>query len=178
MLFRSVNKYAYGVKFPVLNKTFIEVGKPKRGDVVVFRYPKDMSLDYIKRVIGEPGDKIGYYNKVIYVNGEPVPQDDKGEYLGVGAGVRMTGASLRHEQLENAPHQILVDIGRPSMQGEYIVPEGHYFVMGDNRDFSNDSRFWGMVPEANLVGKAFLVWMNWDTANGGPSWGRIGGAIK
>lgn len=176
--FILVNKFTYGIRLPVLHKKVIEIDKPKRGDVVVFRYPQDPSIDYIKRVIGLPGDKVGYYDKVLYINGERIPQERIGDYIGIGSGFRNTGSSHIKENLMTVEHEILIDPRRPPEPYENIVPEGHYFVMGDNRDKSNDSRYWGYVPESHLVGRAFLIWMNWDSANGGPSWGRIGGSIK
>ena len=176
--FILVNKYAYGIRLPVLNNKVVEMGEPERGDVVVFRYPKDPSVDYIKRVVGLPGDRVGYYNKIIYINSEPVGQVPAGVYIGVGSGISMSGASERQEQLGEVLHDILVMPRTPGLEGEYVVGEDEYFVMGDNRDNSNDSRYWGPVPESNLVGKAFRVWMNWDGANGGVDWDRIGMKIK
>ena len=172
--FILVNKFAYGLRLPVLNTKFLEIDKPVRGDVVVFRYPKDPSVEYIKRVVGLPGDTVGYYNKTVYINGEPVGQVPAGIYIGRGSGVSMSGASNRREQLGDIQHDILVVPRKPGMEGEFVVGAGEYFVMGDNRDNSNDSRYWGTVPEQNLVGKAFRVWMNWDSANGGVDWDRIG----
>lgn len=157
--FILVNKFAYGIKVPVLNKKIVELDSPERGDVVVFRYPRDPSLDYIKRVIGLPGDHIAYYNKVLYVNGTAVARDFVGQYTGPG----QTFANDYVEKLEGAEHSILLLPARPNnLQGEYIVPDGEYFVMGDNRDNSNDSRVWGSVPEANLLGKAFMIWMHYS----------------
>ena len=176
--FILVNKFSYGIRLPVLNNKVIEMGEPERGDVVVFRYPKDPSADYIKRVVGLPGDRVGYFNKIVYINGEPVGQVPAGVYIGVGSGISMSGASERQEQLGDVLHDILVMPRTPGLEGEYVVGDDEYFVMGDNRDNSNDSRYWGAVPEANLVGKAFRVWMNWDGANGGVDWNRIGMKIQ
>ncbi len=176
--FILVNKFAYGIRLPVANTKVIDIDEPERGDVVVFRYPKDPSVDYIKRVVGLPGDTVRYANKVVYVNGQPAGQVPAGVYLGEGSGVSMSGASKRREQLGDLQHDILVMPRTPGVQGEYVVGEGEYFVMGDNRDNSNDSRYWGTVPEDNLVGKAFRIWMNWDSANGGIDWDRIGMKIQ
>jgi len=176
--FILVNKFSYGIRLPVIDKKIIPVGEPERGDVIVFRYPKDPSVDYIKRVIGVPGDRIAYYNKQLFINGEPAVQTGMGVYEGAGNGVSMSGAVLRNEQLSGVQHNILIDNGRGTVEGEFSVPEGKYFVMGDNRDNSNDSRYWGFVPEENLVGKAFMIWMNWDSSAGGVSWNRIGNDIK
>ena len=176
--FILVNKFSYGLRLPVLNSKIIEIGKPERGDVVVFRYPKDPSVDYIKRVVGLPGDKIGYYNKIVYVNGKPAGQVPAGVYVGEGSGVSMSGASERREQLGDVQHDILVMPRTPGLEGEYLVGANEYFVMGDNRDNSNDSRYWGTVPEGNLVGKAFRIWMNWDSARGGIDWDRLGMKIQ
>ena len=176
--FILVNKYAYGIRLPVLNTKIVDIGKPQRGDVVVFRYPKDPSVDYIKRVVGVPGDRIGYYNKILHVNGKPAAQIPDGVYVGKGSGVSMSGAGKREEQLGDVQHQILVMPRTPGLEGEYVVQDNEYFVMGDNRDNSNDSRYWGPVPEQNLVGKAFRIWMNWDSANGGIEWDRIGRKIQ
>ena len=176
--FILVNKFAYGIRLPVLNTKIIEIDEPERGDVVVFRYPKDPTVDYIKRVVGLPGDTVRYGNKVVYINGHPAGQVPAGVYLGKGSGVSMSGASKRREQLGDLQHDILVMPRTPGLEGEYVVGEGEYFVMGDNRDNSNDSRYWGTVPEGNLVGKAFRIWMNWDGANGGVDWDRIGMKIQ
>jgi signal peptidase I len=170
--FILVNKFAYGIRLPVLNKKIIELSEPERGDVVVFRYPRDPNLDYIKRVIGLPGDHIAYYNKVLYVNGKPVERDFVGQYQGPG----QTFANEYTEKINDIEHDILLLPARPNvLQGEYIVPDDMYFVMGDNRDNSNDSRVWGPVPEANLLGKAFMIWMHYSD-----EWhlGRIGNIIK
>lgn len=178
--FILVNKFAYGLRWPVLDKKFIEVGEPARGDVVVFRYPKNPTQDYIKRVIGMPGDEVVYRNKTLFVNGTAVPQDPMGTYIGEGSGRDMTGMELKNERLENAEHRILQRSAAhflPQGEGLWKVPAGHYFVMGDNRDNSEDSRYWGFVPEENLVGKAFLVWMNWDGRNGGIDFERLGTVI-
>jgi signal peptidase I len=176
--FILVNKYAYGIRLPVLNTKVIEIGEPQRGDVVVFRYPKDPSVDYIKRVVGIPGDRIGYYDKVLYINGKSAGQVSAGVYVGKGSGISMSGASERSETLGEIEHNILVMSRTPGLEGEYMVREGEYFVMGDNRDNSNDSRYWGPVPETHMVGKAFRIWMNWDSANGGVGLDRIGMKIQ
>ncbi len=175
--FILVNKFTYGVRLPVAGSKILDLGEPERGDVVVFRYPKDPSLDYIKRVVGLPGDRVGYFDKTIYINGKPVAQEETGRYVGIGSGFESTGASLRNEKLGETEHQILIDTDQRAREGEIVVPEGEYFVMGDNRDRSNDSRFWGTVPEDHLVGKAFMIWMNWDSSAGGITWERIGSSI-
>ena len=170
--FILVNKFAYGIRVPVLNKKIIETGTQARGDVMVFRYPRDPSLDYIKRVVGLPGDHIAYYNKVLYVNGKPIGRKFEGHYEGPG----QMHASQYIENLEGIENPMLLMPGRPnSLEGELIVPEGMYFVMGDNRDNSTDSRVWGAVPEENLVGKAFMIWMHWSD---GVHWKRLGNMIN
>ena len=176
--FILVNKYAYGIRLPVLNKKVVDIGDPQRGDVVVFRFPLDPSTDYIKRVVGVPGDHIQYNNKTLVINGEKVPQIPAGSYIGKGSGLSMSGASVREEQLGKVRHQILVMPRTGGKNVDVTVPEGHYFVMGDNRDNSNDSRYWGFVPDENLVGRAFFIWMNFDTAAGGVEWERIGNSIQ
>ncbi len=173
-----VNKFTYGVRLPVAGTKILDVGEPERGDVVVFRYPQDPSLDYIKRVVGLPGDRVGYFNKTIYINGKPVAQEEIGRYVGIGSGLASTGASHRLEKLGDTEHEILIETNQRAREGEFVVPEGEYFVMGDNRDKSNDSRFWGTVPEDHLVGKAFMIWMNWDSSAGGITWSRVGSSIE
>lgn len=177
--FILVNKFAYGLRLPVLNKKFMDLAVPRRGDVVVFRYPKDPRIDYIKRVVGLPGDRIAYYHKTLTVNGRPVPQQPMGTYVGYGAGAGMTGARIFNEDLDGAAYAILINPGQLSGEGEFTVPEGRYFVMGDNRDHSNDSRYWGTVADQDLVGKAVVIWMSWDwSADGIIAWRRIGTKIK
>lgn len=177
--FILVNKFSYGIRLPVIDLKVINVSKPERGDVVVFRYPKDPSIDYIKRVIGLPGDKISYNGKEVYVNGKRMASSMIGPYTETKDGLPIPGANKLTEDLgEGVKHEILIDSTRSSFNGEWLVPEDNYFVMGDNRDNSNDSRFWGTVPETNLVGKAFMIWMNWNFEDGGIEWSRIGDSIE
>jgi len=175
--FILVNKFAYGIRLPVLNAKVIETSEPERGDVVVFRYPKNPSVDYIKRVVGLPGDTVGYFNKSIYINGKMIAHEvkQKGNDL---LGIVPVRNELRTEQLGSHRHDFLIDPERQLVEGEMVVPAGEYFVMGDNRDNSNDSRFWGTVPEANLVGEAFFIWMSWDWNSGGIVWNRLGNSIN
>jgi signal peptidase I len=186
--FILVNKFSYGIRLPVVNKKIVDVGDPQRGDPVVFRYPKQPQIDYIKRVVGLPGDTLYYKNKILYINGEAMGQTPIGSYTGNGTGTRMNGAIKAIEDLRGVEHTILVHPLAPNFasgcsvlaRGPITVPEGHYFVMGDNRDNSNDSRCWGFVPDENLVGKAFGIWMNWDSELGGfppIAWERIGRSI-
>ena len=187
--FILVNKFTYGVRLPVINTKIIEVGKPQRGDVMVFRYPVDPSLDYIKRVIGIPGDKISYQNKRLTVNGVELSMRPEADFLH-----RDRAAYSRQygELLDGKTHRVLNDDDAPAfiMSATQFpgrdnciynnagvvctVPPAHYFMMGDNRDNSLDSRFWGFVPEENIVGRAFGIWMNWS---GGLNFdlSRIGG---
>lgn len=170
-----VNKYTYGLRLPVMHTRLTEGTPPKRGDVMVFRYPPKPSLDYIKRVIGVPGDTVAYLNKRLTINGQPVTRTAKPDYFEEDA---MRYFKQFEESIDGRPHRLLVDDERPafipgaddfpakqncrySVEGVTCkVPEGHYFVMGDNRDNSLDSRYWGFVPERNIVGRAFLIWMN------------------
>jgi signal peptidase I len=176
--FILVNKYAYGIRLPVVNRKIYPIGDPQRGDVVVFRFPKEPGVDYIKRVIGVPGDHVVYQNKTLFINGEKIPQVPAGSYIGTGSGLSMSGADVRREALSDVKHDILVVPRVHGVDADVVVPQGHYFVMGDNRDNSNDSRYWGFVPDENLVGRAFMIWMNWDTAAGGVGRDRIGDAIE
>ena len=174
--FILVNKFDYGIRLPVIETKIVDVGLPERGDVVVFRFPQDPSTPFIKRVVGVPGDRIAYYDKVLYVNDEPMVQSPVGRYVGFGSGAVMSGASLRVERLADDEHHILVQPEAHTVQGRTEVPEGHYFVLGDNRDNSRDSRYWGTVSENLLIGKAFRIWMNWDFGHG-IDWKRIGKSI-
>jgi signal peptidase I len=179
--FILVNKFAYGVRLPSVNTKILDTGSPQRGDVAVFRYPENPKIDFIKRIVGVPGDRIAYHNKVLTINDKMAPQKYIGSYLGSGGGSVMTGSRHFHEELSGVEHDILVMLGRNVFGGdfEYIVPEGKYFAMGDNRDNSRDSRVWGFLPEENLVGKAFLIWMNWDWQQDGIiGWGRLGNGIQ
>jgi signal peptidase I len=174
--FILVNKFAYGLRLPVLNTKIVSVGEPERGDVFVFRFPENPKEDYIKRVVGLPGDEVTYRNKTLYINGVEVAESEVGPYTGPSeAGRSMAGAQVKAERLGEVEHRIMeiprVWVGH---EGTWRVPPGHYFAMGDNRDNSADSRFWGFVPEENLVGKAFVIWMNWDN---GIDFRRIGTLI-
>ncbi|KAA3623686.1 MAG: signal peptidase I [Proteobacteria bacterium] len=176
--FILVNKFHYGVRLPVINNKIIDVDEPERGEVMVFRYPHDPDVNFIKRVVGVPGDLIRYENKRIYVNGEMVDLQPNGTYLLPQDDGRRTETDLFQESLGDSTHFILNDPSRRSRGMEVRVPEGSYFMMGDNRDHSNDSRFWGFVPEENIVGRAFFIWFSWDSVNGGGvNWGRIGNGI-
>jgi signal peptidase I len=170
-----VNKFTYGLRLPVLNTRLTEGTPPKRGDVMVFRYPPKPSLDYIKRVVGVPGDEVAYMNKKLTINGQPVPAARLPDYFDRDA---MRYFRQFEETLGDRKHRLLNDEERPafvpgveefpfkqscrySLEGVVCkVPEGHYFMMGDNRDNSLDSRYWGFVPDRNIVGKAILIWMN------------------
>jgi len=165
--FILVNKFAYGLRLPVLGTKILAVGEPQRGDVFVFRFPnpdhdpKKQGEDYIKRVIGLPGDEIGYHNKILTVNGKEVAQSYVGPYVAGGEeGRNMSGGEVADEMLPGAEHHIMKLPMRMGKEGDWKVPAGQYFAMGDNRDNSEDSRYWGFVPEQNLVGKAFVIWMN------------------
>lgn len=181
--FILVNKFAYGLRLPVTNKKFFDIGEPQRGDVVVFHFPghtpddPNKGVDFIKRVIGLPGDQIGYHDNAVTVNGVPITYQEIGTYTGKGKGTEMTGSLELRENLPGRPHSVLESAASPFTnpgEGDWEVPPGHYFVMGDNRKNSDDSRYWGVLPESQLRGKAFLIWMSWD---GGLEYQRIGTGI-
>lgn len=182
--FILVNKFSYGLRLPVLHDKLVNIGDPKPGDIMVFRVPTDNKTNYIKRVIGVPGDKIEYRNKRLFVNGKAVLTDVDGSYKPFVPKGEYARELSKFKQNLSAKGQgdafsILLDSQRmPKTRVSSIVPEGHYFVMGDNRDHSFDSRFWGMVPEQNVVGKAFFVWFHWNTKSGGGiNFSRIGADI-
>ena len=173
--FILVNKFAYGIRLPVINVKVLDIGKPKRGEVMVFRYPEDPSLDYIKRVVGLPGDRIEYRDKALTINGRPVPRKAVADYE---SRERLQYFPRFLESFDGAGHEIILEKDTPGFVGRSMefrhsancdynsgglvctVPPGHYFVMGDNRDNSADSRVWGFVPDENIVGKAFFIWLN------------------
>lgn len=169
--FILVNRFAYGLRCPIGDCKLLALGEPKRGDVVVFRYPVDPKMDFIKRVVGLPGDTIRYVGKQLTINGELASQEALGRF-----GDRL---DIEHtENLAGVPHHILTNADRPVQDFEFTVPSGQYFMMGDNRDGSSDSRYWGTVPEAYLKGRAFFVWMSWDSTAMRPVWSRIGHGIQ
>ena len=183
--FILVNKYTYGIRLPVINKKIIDVNDPQRGDVMVFRFPPDPSKDFIKRVVGVPGDRVEYRNKRLVINGNDVPVASAGEFLNQDQ--RLVYVPKFREQLGPVEHEILIEPDAPDGvqrvmnfpqrdQCSYThdgfactVPPGNYFVMGDNRDNSEDSRVWGFVPDENIVGRAFFIWFNFGDLK------RIGG---
>lgn len=176
--FILVNKFSYGLRLPVIHTRLTDGDKPRRGDVAVFRYPRNESLDYIKRVIGLPGDHIGYYNRRLTINGKPLQTKFDHKYQGLGElnnmigdnGCDKVGADCKVliEKQNKVEYTVMNNLQvNHSADGELFVPAGHYFVMGDNRDHSSDSRVWGFVPEENLVGKAVMIWMHWDWRSNG-----------
>ncbi|QGW65666.1 signal peptidase I [Lysobacter soli] len=176
--FILVNKFTYGLRLPINNHKVIGIGEPQRGDVVVFRPPHHPDQDWIKRVVGLPGDRVGYHDNQVSVNGKALAYAPIGVFQGKGNGTEMTGAEELQEDLLGRQHHVLERTNLPFIdqgEGDWIVPPGHYFVMGDNRDNSEDSRYWGFLPEQNLRGKAFLIWMNFD---GGVDTSRIGNRIQ
>lgn len=189
--FILVNKFTYGVRLPVVNKKIIAVGLPQRGDVMVFRYPEDQTKDFIKRVVGIPGDKIIYKNKRLIINDQPIPTERLDSQTLVDDRLAFQSYDVIREKLGEKPHISYVDSRMPGVrlggvrefpnrancaynddQMTCTVPAGHYFMMGDNRDNSEDSRYWGFVPEENIVGKAVLVWMNFGAMK------RVGTSIE
>ncbi|PWW38238.1 signal peptidase I [Chromohalobacter israelensis] len=165
--FILVNKFTYGLRLPVINTEILDLGEPERGDIMVFRFPDDPSVNFIKRVVGLPGDRIRYEDKQLYVNGQPVAKSVTDDDADDAPGERQF-----EERLGGVAHAIYNNPQDPGPQmREVVVPDGQYFMMGDNRDHSNDSRYWGFVPEENIVGEAFAVWMHWD--GGLPSFSSV-----
>lgn len=173
--FIFTNKFCYGLRLPVLNIKILSIGEPHRGDVIVFRLPANPSVDYIKRLVGLPGDHVLVRDNHVFINGRPMPLTQDGSY---GGDFGFTGAPLAIEHFETSAHLVMFALGRKPRDFEDIVPPGHYFFMGDNRNDSQDSRFdeVGYVPERNLVGRAMRIWMNWR--HGSVDWHRIGMKIS
>jgi len=188
--FILVNKYTYGIRLPVINQKVWDMNDPKRGDVLVFRYPEDPSIDYIKRIVGVPGDVITYHNKQLMINGEVIRMEYEGDYKYVESGGYIY-ADRYSEYLNEESHAILINQDVKGIQFASVrefefrenckyqrtgftceVPPGNYFTLGDNRDSSSDSRYWGFVPEENIVGKAFMIWWNFSDLE------RVGLSIK
>ena len=175
--FILVNKYTYGIRIPIINRKIVDINDPKRGEVMVFRYPEDPSLDYIKRVVGVPGDRVGWIDKRLVINGLEAPRRELPDYLHPE---RIHYSKHFAEKTGEVEHSILIEEDAPaaipfvkafplrenchynSAGVECTVPPGHYFMMGDNRDNSADSRVWGFVPEENIVGRAFFIWFNFS----------------
>jgi len=179
--FILVNKFTFGVRLPIISKKIVQINDPQRGDVMVFHYPENPSVDYIKRVIGLPGDTVEYRNKRLTINGVEQPQQSDGDYNYVESGLNFVHTERRNEMFADRKHALLVNPDMPTLHLGSVaefkgrenctydedsvrckVPEGHYFMMGDNRDNSRDSRYWGFVPDNQIVGKAFFVWMNFS----------------
>lgn len=205
--FILVNKYDYGLRLPVLDRKIVPIGEPQRGDVVVFRFPPDPSVNYIKRLAGLPGDHVRVYNDQLIINGTPVPlhldqRYDDGCYHNMRLSTEVLGRHT-HQMLSClTPYEIDAPVSKSCHRGDMdrnyicvepdapgqadhgdsnvlVVPPHEYLMIGDNRDNSYDGRYWGFVPEANLVGKATYVWFNWDWGrSGGPKWSRIGRPIQ
>ncbi len=179
--FIAVKQYEYGLRLPVTNTKIVNVNEPKRGQIFLFRYPVDPNITFVKRVIGVPGDHIEYKDKVLYINGVEAKQklletthyiDENGVYFTV---------NRIEEDLDGVKHQIFVQTeGGQTQNIDVVVPPGHYFAMGDNRDDSGDSRIWGFVPEENLIGQAFWTFMSWDASASGIDkirWKRVGKGV-
>ncbi len=184
--FILVKKYAYGIRLPVIHTKILDTGEPKRGDVVVFRYPPQPEINYIKRLIGLPGDTIEFtQDKKLLINGKAVKLTRK---QGIENKPEPESTAIQYVErlpgISNKPvkHMLRYEPGvsSPRLVGKWTVPAGHYFMMGDNRDHSADSRIWGFVPETDLVGKASLVWMHWNWQNGGDGFqpDRIGSSVQ
>jgi len=178
--FIVVNKFAYGLRLPVVHTKFLSLGEPERGDVAVFRYPVDTSVNFIKRMVGLPGDTISYRDKQLYINGELVQENEQGRFTSddVKCSTPRSDAVRFTETLGGVEHDILLHGNSGSRNNQWVVPPGHYFVMGDNRDRSNDSREWGFVPEENLMGRAVGIWLNFDYTKGCGDLSRVGSGIK
>ena len=189
--FILVNKFTYGVRLPVINKKIVEMGSPQRGDVMVFRFPEDSAKDFIKRVVAIPGDKVAYLQKRLSINGVAVETQSLGTSTEVDKRLGFRRFESFREKFGEKAHSIIVDADMPGVRlggvrkfpnrdnCEYnnegvmcTVPVGHYFTMGDNRDNSDDSRYWGFVPQENIVGKAVLIWMNFGSIK------RVGTSIE
>jgi signal peptidase I len=164
-----VNKYTYGIRLPVVRTKVMSLNEPERGDVMVFFPPHMNDTYFIKRVVGLPGDTVTYRNKVLYVNGERADRQPVAELNSPQARFSLSLESLGDDQ-----HLMQVDNMRPGLDFSVVVEPGHYFMMGDNRDNSSDSRIWGQVPEQDIVGKAFAIWMHWDSFFSLPSFSRVG----
>jgi signal peptidase I len=174
--FIFVDKFSYGLRLPLINTKIVPIGKPQRGDVIVFRLPSDPSIHFIKRLIGLPGDRVVVRDNHISINGAPIPITPDGLYDG---GYGFTGAELALERFGPEQHVVMYASNRGAKDFDAVVPAGQYFFMGDNRNDSEDSRFpvVGFVPERNLVGRAVRIWLNWQMP-GWPDWHRIGMKIR
>ncbi|MGG7054912.1 signal peptidase I [Nitrosomonas sp. ANs5] len=189
--FILVNKYAYGIRLPVANLKVIDINEPQRGEVMVFRFPEDPSIDYIKRVVGVPGDMVTYRNKQLSVNGVPIQSEPNGDYKYIESGLAYIYTERYRENMDGNEYSVLINHEMPNIQLSAVhnfpkrdhctfdysgfickIPEGNYFTLGDNRDGSSDSRYWGFVPESHIIGKAFLIWWNFNDLS------RIGTKIQ
>jgi len=180
--FIVVNKFDYGFRLPITNTKLVEFSKPNRGDVIVFRYPNYeknpgySGVDFIKRIVAIPGDVISYSDDQLVINDKAIEIKNIGPYIGVDSGKSMNNYKLAQEFISALPHEILINPNRRSKGiPEITIPEGHYFVMGDNRSHSSDSRFWGFVPEEYIIGRAIGIWMHWDWNYNTMQFSRIGG---
>ncbi len=172
--FIVVNKFAYGLRLPILHTKFLDIKEPKHGDLVVFRFPPEPSIDYIKRVIGLPGDHIEYKDKILYVNGKKMPQKFLKYAIDSEPGLGTWKVEKKRENFAGIKHDIYIRPDVTNSDFEVTVPKGQYFVMGDNRDNSSDSRYWGFVPDKNLIGQAFCILVSWDEESDSVRWSRIG----
>jgi signal peptidase I len=162
--FLLVNMYTYGLRLPVWHTNILPLNNPKRGDIMLFRWPINQNIDFVKRVIGLPGDHISYIHKILYINGVKAQQKAVGTASDSDeAGINTWAVKVMEEDLNGIKHKIYVRDDMPAEDfKDLVVPAGHYFMMGDNRDSSNDSRGWGFVPDNNIIGKAMYVWLSWD----------------